>query len=66
MEEKYVIGVDFGSDSVRATVVSTVSGREAGSGTAFYPRWKKGLYQHPGQCISGSILWIIWKRLKAV
>ena len=51
MEEKYVIGVDFGSDSVRATVVSTVSGREAGSGTAFYPRWKKGLYQHPGQCI---------------
>ena len=51
MEKKYVIGVDFGSDSVRAVVVDTASGEIAGSGTAFYPRWKKGLYQHPEQNI---------------
>ncbi len=51
MEKKYVIGVDFGSDSVRAVVADTSSGETAGSGTAFYPRWKKGLYQHPEQQI---------------
>ena len=47
MAEQYVIGVDFGSDSVRAIVVNTVTGKEAGSAAACYPRWKKGLYQHP-------------------
>lgn len=51
MERKYVVGVDFGSDSVRAVVADTASGATAGSGTAFYPRWKKGLYQHPEQNI---------------
>lgn len=51
MEEKYVIGVDFGSDSVRAVVVDAISGKVTGNGTAFYPRWKKGLYQHPEQNI---------------
>lgn len=51
MEEKYVVGVDFGSDSVRAVVVEAVSGRVAGNGVAFYPRWKQGLYQHPEQNI---------------
>ncbi len=47
IEEKYVVGVDFGSDSVRAAVVSTIDGRIAGNGVAYYPRWKEGLYQHP-------------------
>lgn len=51
MGKKYVIGVDFGSDSVRAIVADTESGATAGSTTAFYPRWKKGLYQHPEQGI---------------
>ncbi len=51
MEEKYVVGVDFGSDSVRAVVVGTASGSVIGNGVAFYPRWKKGYYQHPEQNI---------------
>lgn len=51
MGKKFVIGVDFGSDSVRAVVVDTENGAEKGSAAAFYPRWKKGLYQHPEQSI---------------
>ena len=51
MENNYVIGVDFGSDSSRAVVVDTETGKTVGSGTAFYSRWKKGLYQHPEQGI---------------
>lgn len=51
MEEKYVVGVDFGSDSVRAVVTDTRTGRIVGNGVAFYPRWRRGLYQHPEQSI---------------
>lgn len=47
IKEKYVVGVDFGSDSVSAAVVAASDGSVAGSGVAFYPRWKEGLYQHP-------------------
>ncbi|WWR15302.1 ribulokinase [Lachnospiraceae bacterium JLR.KK008] len=51
MEDKFVVGVDFGSDSVRATIVSVASGTPAGGGTALYPRWAQGLYQHPEQSV---------------
>lgn len=51
MSEQYVIGVDFGSDSVRAAVVNTASGEVAGHGVSFYPRWRRGLYQRPEQGI---------------
>lgn len=47
MTEKYVIGVDFGSDSVRTVVVGARTGRVLSCAAADYPRWKKGLYQHP-------------------
>ena len=62
MNVKYVIGVDFGTDSVRAVVVSTADGSTAGSSVYEYPRWKKGLYcdaaanrfrQHPLDYIEG-------------
>lgn len=51
MEHTYVVGVDFGSDSVRAIVVDTKDGKTLSQGTAFYKRWKAGLYQHPDKKI---------------
>ena len=51
MAESYVIGVDFGSDSVRALIVNTETGENVGQGVACYPRWKAGLYQHPEHSI---------------
>jgi L-ribulokinase len=37
-----VLGIDFGSDSVRAVVVDARSGEELAAGVAAYPRWAKG------------------------
>ena len=51
MAENYVIGVDFGSASVRAVVVSTESGEIISTGISSYPRWEKGLYQHAEDAI---------------
>lgn len=45
--EKYVIGVDFGTDSVRAIVVNTHTGETVGTHVHEYVRWKKGLYCDP-------------------
>ena len=42
--DKLVIGIDFGTDSCRALIVNTTSGKEVATYTSFYPRWKKGLY----------------------
>lgn len=41
---KYVIGIDYGTDSCRALVVDSANGREAASAVCPYSRWKKGLY----------------------
>jgi len=46
-EEKYVIGVDFGTSSVRALLVNANSGEEKSVSEFFYPRWKEGLYCDP-------------------
>lgn len=39
-----VIGVDFGTDSVRALLVDTKNGKEVRRAICEYPRWKKGFY----------------------
>lgn len=44
---KYVIGVDFGTDSCRAVVVQVDNGKEIATDVQYYPRWKKGFYCNP-------------------
>lgn len=46
---RYVIGLDFGTDSCRALVVDTVGGRPLASEVVPYPRWKAGLYCNPAE-----------------
>ena len=47
MDGKIVLGIDFGTDSVRCLVVDTSNGREVSSAVAEYPRWKSQLYCNP-------------------
>ncbi|MBZ4192323.1 ribulokinase [Niabella beijingensis] len=62
MKEAYVIGVDFGTDSVRSVIVNARNGAEVAASVFQYPRWKQGLYcvpskkqfrQHPLDYIEG-------------
>ncbi len=45
----YVIGVDFGTDSVRSIIVHAGNGKEIAASVFDYPRWKQGLYCNPAQ-----------------
>ncbi|WP_221390937.1 ribulokinase [Dyadobacter sp. NIV53] len=62
MQENYVIGIDFGTDSVRALVVNAHTGEQAGTAVQEYSRWKAGKYcdaatsqfrQHPLDYLEG-------------
>lgn len=60
--DAYVIGVDYGSDSVRTIIVDAHNGKELAASVFYYPRWKKQLYcnavenqfrQHPLDYVEG-------------
>jgi len=62
MNDSYVIGLDYGSDSVRAIIVDAKNGKQLSESVFIYPRWKEGLYcipeknqfrQHPLDYIEG-------------
>ena len=46
-KQKYILGIDFGTDSVRVLVINPFEGHELGSNVVYYPRWAKGLYCDP-------------------
>ena len=46
-DHSFVMGVDFGTDSVRSLILNAGNGEEVTSSVFFYPRWKAGLYCDP-------------------
>ena len=61
-KELYVIGVDYGSDSVRSVLVNAKNGKEISASVFYYPRWQKEMFcdasknqfrQHPLDYVEG-------------
>jgi len=42
--DKYVIGIDFGTDSVRSVIVNALNGEEVSSYISYFKRWMEGKY----------------------
>ncbi len=64
MNNKYCIGLDYGSDSVRSIIVNAATGEQLATAVFEYPRWKAGKYcnpaanqyrQHPLDYIEGLV-----------
>ena len=60
--DQFVIGVDYGTDSVRSVIVDARNGKELASSVFIYPRWQQGLFcdaaenrfrQHPLDHVEG-------------
>ncbi|HMB00120.1 MAG TPA: ribulokinase [Spirochaetota bacterium] len=47
--ERYIIGIDYGTDSVRAIIVDARNGTEMHSAVHNYTRWQEGKYCDPAQ-----------------
>ena len=45
--KSYVIGLDYGSDSVRAVLIDTQTGQDIASNVHWYERWKNKKYCNP-------------------
>src|SRR5678815_3864311 len=61
-KDRFVIGMDYGTDSVRSVIINASGGEEIASSVFLYQRWKDGLYcdtgkqqfrQHPLDYIEG-------------
>ncbi len=61
-QKKYVIGIDFGTDSVRSVLIDSSNGTVIASSVFYYKRWQDKLYcksaenqfrQHPKDYIEG-------------
>ena len=48
-DQSYVIGIDFGTDSVRSIVVDVKDGKELASKVVNFKRWKEGKYCDPSR-----------------
>jgi L-ribulokinase len=46
---RYVIGIDYGTDSVRSLIVDAGNGKEIAGEVYYYPRWKAGKYCNPAR-----------------
>lgn len=62
LDKAYVMGVDYGTDSVRTIIVNAATGEEVAASVFYYPRWKEGKYcqaainqfrQHPLDYVEG-------------
>lgn len=62
MERSYVIGLDYGSDSVRAILVNALTGEQIDEAVHYYARWREGQFcsaaesrfrQHPKDYLEG-------------